>query len=513
LPTHPPIDHDDLARLAFDLSPSGMLAVDGQGLILTANREAERLFGWPREELRGRSVETLVPARFHGVHPGHRDGFLRDPRRRPMGVGRELFALRRDGSEFPVEIGLNPVETPRGLFVLVSIVDITARRKADEIERRSQRLETLGVLAGGIAHDFNNILLGIVGHTELVLREAGSSAQTREDLQRVLTAADRGRQLVQRILTFTRSAQTVRLPLRLERTVNEVVELLRASLPTTIEIRAEVDPDTPPVLADETQFHQVMMNLATNSAHAMPSGGALGIRLTPHAVHEGDSSARPATKPGSYARLTVSDTGTGMTADMLEHALEPFYTTKPLGQGTGLGLSVVHGIVSSHGGAMEIRSAAGRGTTVVIDLPVAGAAGPAGPSPSDAATARQVRILFVEDEEMLATMQRRQLEHLGFHVTAHTSSLEALEDFRSRPDAFELVITDDTMPRMTGSKLVEEIMRIRPALPVLMVSGGDRSDPSRTRPEGVRKVLRKPHTADELERAIHEVLASDPGRA
>lgn len=507
----PPVtrpNSNELALTAFDLSPAGMLAVDEMGAIVLANHEAERLFGWSREELAGRPIEVLVPERLRAIHPGHRGGFLADPKSRPMGAGRELFALRRDGTEFPVEIGLNPVRTPRGLFVLVSVVDITARREAEEARRRSQRLETLGVLAGGIAHDFNNILLGIVGHTELSMRQAGASPGVREDLGRVLKAAERGRQLVQRILTFSRKTDSARHPLRLDRPVNEVIQLLRASLPSTVEIRARLDPEAPAVLADETQIHQILMNLSTNAAQAMATGGVLRIELSRRLALGGEGSRL---ESGALARLTVGDTGTGMPPDVLEHALEPFYTTKAPGQGTGLGLSVVHGIVASHGGTMKIESVPGEGTTVTIDLP---AAAPAEAHHEEGASEtppwRRARILFVEDEKTLAIMQSRQLEYLGFEVTVRTSSPEALETFREDPQAFDLLVTDDTMPKMTGSILAGEIMRIRPDLPVLMVSGGDRAAPGKPRPAGVRKILRKPHTIDELERAIREVMG--PGR-
>jgi PAS domain S-box-containing protein len=501
-----PIEHDALARIAFDLSPSGMLAVDGDGIVVAANAEVERLFGWPREELIGRPIEVLVPARSRGVHPGHRTTFAREPSPRPMGAGRELFALRRDGSEFPVEIGLNPVTTGRGSFVLASIVDISARRRHEENLRRSQKLEAIGVLAGGIAHDFNNILLGIVGHTELAFREPGLSPQMRDDLERVLKAADRGRQLVQRILLFSRSSEVTRGPVRLDRVVREALDLLRASLPSTIEIRTALDPATPTVLSDEIQIHQVLMNLATNSAHAMSSGGALEVRLEPFVAGEEFAAAHPGTRTGPHARLVVSDTGAGMPPEILERALEPFFTTKAPGEGTGLGLSVIHGIVRSHSGAMEIASTVGRGTTVVLYLP-AGDAEAAGGSAPAALERKRARVLFVEDEEILAVMQRRQLEHLGFEVTVHTSGVAALEDFRARPGHFDLVITDDTMPRLTGSALAGEIHRLRPELPILMVSGGDRTTPGSAPVPGVRKVLRKPHTLVELEQAIRDVMA------
>jgi CheY-like chemotaxis protein len=261
------------------------------------------------------------------------------------------------------------------------------------------------------------------------------------------------------------------------------------------------------VLSDETQVHQILMNLGANAAHAMAGGGVLTVRLEPFLITPEQARTHPELTPGPHARLLVSDTGAGMSAEVLARALEPFYTTKPPGEGTGLGLSVIHGIVRAHHGSLDITSAPGRGTTVSICLPAADAMSVPAPAPTpEAAEARGPRVLFVEDEPVLALMQRRQLEYLGFEVTVHTSSIEALEDFRARPLAFALLITDDTMPQMTGSTLVREVLAIRPDLPVLMVSGGERSDPSALQAIGVRRLLRKPHTAAELAGAIREAL-------
>jgi CheY-like chemotaxis protein len=289
--------------------------------------------------------------------------------------------------------------------------------------------------------------------------------------------------------------------------VGEAIPLLRASLPSTIEIRAELDPATPPVTSDETEIHQILMNLGTNAAHAMPDGGTLTIRLEPFLATPEFIRTHPGIAPGPCARLIVSDTGTGMSADVRDRVLEPFYTTKPPGQGTGLGLSIIHGIVRAHRGALEISSAPGRGTTVTIALPAGDLEAAPVPPVKEAPAARpRMHVLFVEDEPVLALMQRRQLEHLGYEVTVHTSSPEALEDFRSRPQAFALMITDDTMPRMTGRALAREVLGIRPDLPILMVSGGGLGDPGAAAASGIRKVLRKPHSAAELERAISEAL-------
>ncbi|HEV2106368.1 MAG TPA: PAS domain S-box protein, partial [Candidatus Eisenbacteria bacterium] len=470
---------EDLLRLAVDLSPAGILAVDPSGRILLVNREIERQFGWSRDDLIGQPIEALLPMGARHSHVGLRGNFFANPTTRAMGAGRDLHGLRRDGTEFPVEIGLNPVRTASGMVTLASVVDITARQEAerltrlhDEHQRQSQKLEALGTLAGGIAHDFNNLLLAVMGHTELALQDEGLQAPVKDDLAQVMRAAERGRQLVQRILAFSRPREGQRQPTDLNRIVRETSELLRASLPSTIDMHVALDPKTPTVLADEAQIQQVVMNLATNSAHAMEKGGTLTLELAPFAVDERFAAMHPGLSPGECARLVVADNGTGMTRDVAERAFEPFFTTKPTGVGTGLGLPMVHGIVREHAGSLDMHTAPGEGTRFDIYMPaVRDAAAEPAPARAQRAHARNVRILYVEDEEALGRMEKRLLERLGYEVTLYHSSLEALEDFRGRADAFDLLITDNTMPRMTGLALTQEILKLRPRLPVLLVSG------------------------------------------
>jgi PAS domain S-box-containing protein len=501
----------ELLRLAVDLSPAGMLVVDGSGTILLVNREIERLFGYERDELIGKPVDELVPERLRGRHPAFRAHYMMTPAARPMGAGRDLHGLRKDGTEFPVEIGLNPIHTDQGFLVLGSVVDITARRAMENQLRQSQKLEAIGTLAGGIAHDFNNLLHGIVGHTELLLRRVKEDPQLRADLDQILRAAERGRQLVQRILTFSRQSELPRVPTRLDRPIREALGLLRASLPRTIEIREALDPETPAVLCDETQVQQVVMNLATNAAHAMEEGGELEVTLAPFAPTEAFAGAHRL-EAGVYAHLRVRDSGHGMTAEVLERAREPFFTTKPPGKGSGLGLSMIHGMIQSLGGVLEIASQPGQGTRVDIYLrasetgrPATIAAAP-GPIERDRASSKP-HVLVVEDEKDFAVMLGRQLEAFDYRATVHTSSLEALEDFRARPDDFDVLMTDNTMPRMTGLALAREIRRIRPELPVLMISGlAEGADPAALEASGINRVLRKPHTGREMDEALRQVL-------
>ena len=503
----------DLLELAFDLSPAGMLVVDGSGSIRLVNRELERLFGYAREELLGQPVELLVPAQLHGVHPSFRAGYHSHPERREMGAARDLKGRRKDGSEVSVEIGLNPIHTAEGLLVLGTVVDITSRRAIESQLRQSQKMEAVGTLAGGIAHDFNNLLHGIVGHAELLSRGTPLQPESRADVEQIIKIAERGRKLVDRILTFSRQQDPSRSVLSLERPIREAIELLRASLPSEIEVRARLDPGTPKVRCDETQIHQIAVNLGTNAAHAMEHGGVLELVLVPFVVTDAFAAAHDGLLPGMYAHLSVVDSGAGIAPEILDRILEPFFTTKPPGKGTGLGLSMIHGIVKSLEGKIEIASHLGKGTRIDIYLPAARAdhaeanghpvSGPVEPDPR----AAWPHVLVVEDEQDFAGMLRRQLEAFEYRATVHTSSIEALEDFRARPDAFDVLMTDNSMPRMSGLKLVEAVLKLRPHLPVLLVSGtAAHGDPAALAAMGVTRTLRKPHSGREMDEALRAVL-------
>jgi PAS domain S-box-containing protein len=503
-------------RIAVEAAPSGMVMVDQRGAIVLVNRETERLLGYSRDELIGQSVETLVPERFSGTHPAQRAGFHAQPSARPMGHPDELFARHKDGTEIPVEIGLNPIRTGEGLLVLCSIVDIRARRTLEQQFRQAQKMEAIGTLAGGIAHDFNNILRAILGFTELASSAAGDNPRVQADLGQVLKATERGRTLVERILAFSRQRDASHGTLRLDRAIGEALDFLRASLPSSIQIRRSFDPHTPPVVGDETELHQVVLNLATNAAQAMEGDGILEVSLGPIVVDEEGPRAHATLRPGIYARLRVQDTGHGMPPEVVARAFDPFFTTKPPGSGTGLGLSMVHGIVTRHGGVIDVDSRPGEGTRIDVYVPAAPSADAQteeGVATTPAA-AHVPHILLVEDEEMLAELGRRQLEGLGYRVTAHTSSLGALDAFRANPQAFDAVVTDNTMPRLTGFALAKEMIRIRPEVPILMVSGlAEGLDPEHVYAAGVRMVLRKPHTRAQLADAVRTLIGEATGES
>jgi hypothetical protein len=503
-------------RAAVESSPSGLLMTDGQGSIVLVNREVERLFGYSREELLGRPVEMVIPGRFRSGHTGFRGGFMADPKVRAMGAGRDLYGLRKDRTEVPIEIGLTPVATEEGMFVLASIVDITARKKAEDERRhleeelrQSQKLEAVGTLAGGIAHDFNNILFAITGYAELIARGTRTPETVAEDLAELMKAARRGKELVERILVFSRRQPSDRRPLEIGATVAEAVKLLRATLPPSIDLKVSVHAQTPQVLGDATSIHQILMNLGTNAAHAMPAGGVLEISVEPQYLRDHVVRSHPGLHEGWYAVLAVRDHGTGIDPAVRDRVFEPFFTTKPKGSGTGLGLSIVHTIMRTHEGVVALSSEVGRGTTATCFFPaLEAAAAPERVQEDDVPRGHGERILLVEDEPSLARMSTRRLEAMGYKVTGDTDALHALATFRSRPGDFDLVISDYLMPQMVGLDLARAVHNIRPDVPIVLLTGYIEELPEETiRAAGIRRLITKPATIQEMGLALHEVLA------
>jgi len=504
-------------RAAVESSPNGMVMIDQTGRIVLVNREVERLFGYPRTDLLGRSIEDLVPERYRGRHPGFRDAFFRNPQTRTMGAGRELFGLRKDGKEIPVEIGLNPIETEEGVFVLGSIVDISARKEAEDERRKledqlqqSQKMEAVGTLAGGIAHDFNNVLGVIVGYAELALKSVQDRPAALSDISELLNAAQRGRQVVERIVAFSRRHSPDRQPLDLTRTLAEGQKLLRPTIPATIELRFDIPAEPLRVSADAISVHQVLLNLATNAVHAMPNGGGLEVRLQRLNVYDSVVRNNPDLREGHYVVLSVCDTGIGMDEKTRQRIFEPFFTTKPPGAGSGLGLAVVHAIMRDLGGAILVESEVGTGTRFGCFFPALEAEeAPSEIAVKDVPLGQGERILYVDDEAELVKIGRRRLESLNYHTVGETSPERVLEHFRARPGEFDLVVTDHTMPRMTGLDLARELMKIRPDIPILLLTGFIQDLPQeRLRAVGIRLLLRKPATVEELGTAVRAVLDS-----
>jgi PAS domain S-box-containing protein len=399
--------------------------------------------------------------------------------------------------------------------VLGTIVDITERKQTESEKRflesqlrHAQKMETIGTLTGGIAHDFNNILAPIVGYTELVLEDLPKESPGRKDLESVLRAARRAKDLIKRILLFSRQDELQFKPVDIAEVVEDGLRLSGVSLPAAVEIRREIDASLGTIEADPIQIQQVLMNLCANAYHAMSeSGGVLTVRLTRVEVDEELAARHPNLMPGPYARLTVSDTGQGMDRKTIERIFEPFFTTKRVQEGTGLGLAVVHGIVKNHRGEITVESASGRGTTFRVYLPCSQDEGAGRQEEDDSSVDGHERLLFVDDEEPIVTLGRRVLERLGYKVDTCTSGRDALEVFRADPDRYDLVISDQTMPKMTGVELVAELRAIRPDLPVILTSGLSEELARETAASvGVNDYIMKPFISADISRAIRRVL-------
>lgn len=376
--------------------------------------------------------------------------------------------------------------------------------------RQAQKLEALGTLAGGIAHDFNNVLSPIFGYTEMAMEAAGENKEVYNDLKQVLKAANRARDLVRQILAFSRQSEAQKTPLHVQYVLKEAVKLLRASLPATISITEQIDVECGPIIADPTDIHRVVMNLATNAYHAMREhGGELNFVLEEETLLENDSRiASQDLAPGRYVTLSVSDTGIGMDDETLEKIFDPYFTTKPSGEGTGMGLAMVHGIVRACGGGIRVQSRPGKGSLFRIYFPRVEKE-----SESEEKIGIQPiphgneHLLLVEDEVQIADMMKQMLESLGYRVTARTSSLKALEVFAASPGEFDVIVTDQTMPEMTGEELAAEAMRLRPDIPVILCTGfSEKITEEGAHEKGIRAFLMKPVLRQKIAMTIREVL-------
>jgi PAS domain S-box-containing protein len=403
-----------------------------------------------------------------------------------------------------------------GRYVRLQVaVDITKtreleaeRRKAEAQVLRTQKMEAIGTLAGGIAHDFNNILGIIIGNTELGMLEISESAPIHHNLSEIHRASLRARDLVKQILTFSRQSEQDMIPLRLSPIVKEVLKMLRSTLPATIEIRQVIDPSSDSVVADPTQIHQILMNLCTNASYAMRErGGVLAIRLDNVELLSDQATGFPDLEPGPHARLMVSDTGTGIDPSDIERIFEPYFTTKPLGDGTGMGLALVHGIVKRHGGDIHVQSEPGKGTTFTLLFPRVKAGAAAAREGIEHLPGGHETILYVDDENAIVDMAIFMLARLGYRVIGKTKSVEALVAFREAPERFDLVITDQTMPGMTGKELAQELMAVRPDIPIILCTGfSEIIDEEKAREIGIREFIMKPLVMTDLAKSIRRIL-------
>jgi PAS domain S-box-containing protein len=465
-------------REAFDHAATGIMLASTDLHIRATNRYLQQLLGYSEAELVDKTLDELTVPEDGAV--GREDLHL-------MLAGRKTFTQyakryrHKDGHAVWVRINGSLMRDKREhpIQYIFHILDLTAEKTAESDKRRlenqlrqAQKMEAIGTLAGGIAHDFNNILSAVGGYTELAMMQLPQDSKIHSDLGNVKKAAERATDLVRQILAFSRQSEQEKIPLQIGSVVKEALQLLRASLPATIEIRKAIDNAEGFVMADPTQIHQIVMNLCTNALHAMQDqGGTLEVRLEQIFLGPEEARSKHQIDPGAYLRLTVADTGFGMDAWTRERIFEPYFTTKEKGKGTGLGLAVVHGIVESHRGTIEVSSEPGKGTTFDVYFPVANQTQQNRETAASGNCHGTERVLLVDDEPMLVSLGKAMLAKLGYHVTGMTNPHEALEAFRRAPDRFDIVITDLTMPGITGDRLAEQISAIRPDIPILLCSG------------------------------------------
>ena len=512
----------------IDFLPDATLAIDKGGQVIIWNKAIEKMTGIGAQEMIGKGNYAYTIPFYGDARPQLMDLVFGKQEK----VDLHYPNVAREGATLTTEVFFPALYHNQGAWILAkaaplhdqsgnvigaieSIRDITESKRAEEVEKRlqaqlqqAQKMESLGTLAGGIAHDFNNILGIVIGYAEMIKDDAPAGSSVASNIQQVLTAGQRAKELVRQILAFSRQSESEKIPLLPATIIKEAVTMLRSSLPTTITIQQDIDQGSGLILADPTQIHQVLMNLCTNAFHAMEgTGGTLSISLKEKMLSADDLCNALHMHPGHFLQLSIGDTGPGILPEIRERMFDPFFTTKEVGKGTGMGLAIIHGIVKNSGGFVTCQSQPGEGTVFHVYLPVvADSKLPENP-PEVRLHFGNERILLIDDEEMLVQMGKSLLESLGYRVTAGTNSIEALTAFQDQPDAFDLVITDQTMPDMTGSDLAQHMLQIRPNLPIILCTGySNMISKEQAMAMGIKGFAMKPLAKKDIAVLIRQVL-------
>jgi PAS domain S-box-containing protein len=504
----------ETAQMYFDIVGTIMVAIDKNRRVRLINRRGCELLGYDEKEIIGEEwFDNFLPENIRN-ETGNAFDELMEGRIDDV----EYFenpVLTRSGEERLIAWHNSPIYDDEGEVAgtMSSGADITDRHRSEGVKReledqlrQSQRMETIGTLAGGIAHDFNNILSPILGYTDMALEDIGDDSPVHDYLEHVLRAAQRAKELVEQVLLFSKNVDREASPIHLHVIIREGLKFVRASLPTTIEIQQNVNIDSGVVLANSAQIHQILVNLCTNAAHAMrETGGVLRVALEPVDVDEKLAKVHGTLRPGPYARLMVTDTGRGMDETTLQRIFEPFFTTKNLGEGTGLGLSVVHGIVINHGGEIAVESESGEGTTVTVYFPHTDKSEESTEEIVDVSGTEHV--LFVDDEPEIVILGQRLLERLGYRVTTASDGEVAMGIIREDPAGFDILLTDQTMPRKTGLDVVVTAREIREDLPIVLMTGySDKVTPEILVELDIEGLVMKPLSGRKLGAAIRKAL-------
>jgi PAS domain S-box-containing protein len=504
------VQAEEKYRSIFENAVTGIFQTTLDGQIINANQAFARILGYDSPQELSNAITDLSRELY--VHPERRSELLSLVNEQGMVREFEVQFYRKDRSIAWITLSVRAVRGNGGgiIYMEGTAQDITDRKALEFRLLQAQKMEAIGTLAGGVAHDFNNILAAINGYAEMTKRRL-SEGEVYGYVERILQASDRAKTLVGQILTFSRTVDRQVGPVDLRPLMNEALKLLRATLPSTIEIRQRIAPEVFAVLADPTQIHQVIVNLCTNAAHAMRQrGGVLDVRLENVEITPEPTVSRPDLSPGAYVQLRVIDTGVGIKPEIVHRIFDPFFTTKKHGEGTGLGLSVVYGIVKECGGTITVQSEPGAGSIFTVHLPaILDHPGPEEES-SEAIPEGSERILFVDDEDILMELGRDLLADLGYQVVAAMDSNKALEIFRAQANQFDLVITDMTMPGMTGLDLAREILKIQPDIPIILCTGfSELITEEKAKEMGVREFLMKPFRTKDIADLIKKALKRD----
>ncbi|HEY6945288.1 MAG TPA: PAS domain S-box protein, partial [Candidatus Acidoferrum sp.] len=502
-------------RMLVETAPTGIIIADSKGRIVDANAHTYQMFGYGQKELIGQPIETLLPEALRSVHENHRRSFAANPHPRPMGVGMDLFARRKDGTDFPVEISLGPLVTQGETLVSAAIVDITARKKMEAQLRLSQRMEAIGRLAGGVAHDFNNLVTVILGCCDALSGELPSDHPASRKVEMVRKAGASAADLTRQLLAFGRKQILQPKLIEPKEIVNGVAIMLGRLIGADIKLEVAVDPKVGCINADPGQVEQILVNLAANARDAMPNGGRMTIELRNAELDDSYQKQHSPAIPGPYVMISVTDTGCGMDSKTQAQIFDPFFTTKEFGKGTGLGLATVYGIVKQSGGYIWVYSELGKGTVFKVYLPRVEREAPQSvhADPDGAPQRGTETILFAEDSESLREMACEYLESIGYTVIEAGCGTEALQRSSEFQGTIHLLLTDVIMPEMNGRELADQIVQNRPGIKVLFTSGY--TDDAIVR-HGVLEpgiaFIQKPYRPRAIARKIREVL-DGPARA
>jgi len=518
-------DRDMRLTGLIESAMDAMISINDRNEIVLFNTAAERMFGYEAAAVLGKKLEILIPSHHRAGHGEYVEMFRRTGvTARRMGRLGQVAGLRADGAEFPAEASISQLRLGNETTFTVILRDVTERVQAEQARSKleaqllqAQKMEALGTLAGGIAHDFNNILTAIGGNVELARLVAGADSPLQHHLTETTKATRRAADLVRQILTFSRRQPLERVVVDLRELTLEAVGLLRSTLPASIELVTSFSPDSPKVIADRTQLHQVLMNLVVNAAQAIAKQpGRIEMSL---AAVSGDTGVA-GLAPGRYARLGVTDNGPGMDAATRQRIFDPFFTTKAVGEGTGLGLAVVDGIVKRFGGAITVYTEPGRGCAFYLHFPAVAEADAAATAestviavdtaPRAAGAGSSPLVLYLDDDEALVLVGQAMLERLGYQVLPYSDPAKALAAFEADPKGIDALISDFNMPGASGLDIAAKVLRLRPDLPVALASGLMTDELLlQARAIGVREVLYKPHTLDDLAGALHRMFVGN----